>query len=203
MIGMKTIIFDFGNVVGFFDHGLTLRRLAEHTTLTAAEMRARVYNAALEDEVEKGLIDTPAFLERVHALWELRCDVAFLERSLSDIFKPNPEVCGLIPRLSPRYRLLLGSNTNDVHACQFRRQFADVLAHFHALVLSFEIGHRKPHVGFYQHCARLAGADPSEIVFIDDLPANIEAARSHGWHGIVYRQNDGLEEQLRRLGVLI
>jgi putative hydrolase of the HAD superfamily len=200
---MRTIILDFGNVVGFFDHSLTLRRLAPHTDLSAAEMMERVYNAAFEDEVEKGLVDPPTILRRVHGLWNLRCDLDFLERSIADIFTPNPEVCGLIPRLASRYRVLLGSNTNDIHACQFRRQFADVLGHFHSLVLSCEIGHRKPHTGFYEHCERLAEAAPSEIVFIDDLVPNIEAARRHGWHGIVYRPGDGLVEQLQGLGVMV
>ncbi len=74
--------------------------------------------------------------------------------------------------------MLLGSNTNEVHAQQFRRQFAEVLSHFDALVLSYEIGQRKPNAGFYAHCQELAQAAPHEIVFIDDLPANIAGARA-------------------------
>jgi HAD superfamily hydrolase (TIGR01509 family) len=200
---MKTIIFDFGNVVGFFDHGRTLARVAPHTDLSAAEMFARVYASTLEDEVEKGLLSTPEFLRRVHQLWNLRCELEFLAESIADIFTPNPEVCELIPLLRPRYRVLLGSNTNDVHATQFRRQFADVLGHFDALVLSYEIGHRKPHAEFFAHCQRLAEAPPHEIVFIDDLPANVEAARAHGWHGIVYRPGERLVERLQALGVTV
>jgi putative hydrolase of the HAD superfamily len=200
---MKAVIFDFGNVVGLFDHGRTLRRVAPHTKLSSKEMIARVYDAAIEDEVERGAIDVPEFLRRVHELWELRCDVDFLAGAIADIFTPNPEVCELIPRLQPRYRVLLGSNTNAIHASQFRRQFANVLAHFDALVLSFEIGRRKPHAGFYEHCQKLAQAKTNEIVFIDDLPANIEAARAHGWHGIVYRPGEKLAERLRELGVSV
>jgi putative hydrolase of the HAD superfamily len=200
---VKTIIFDFGNVVGLFDHGRTLRRVAPYTALTDEEMIARVYDADIEDEVERGAIDTPEFLRRVHKIWELRCDLEFLARSIADIFVPNPEVCELIPRLRPRYRVLLGSNTNDIHAGQFRRQFADVLAHFDAMVLSFEIGHRKPEPGFYEHCQTLAQALPNEVVFIDDLPANIAAARDHGWHCIVYRPGEQLADRLRKLGVVM
>jgi FMN phosphatase YigB (HAD superfamily) len=198
---LKTVIFDFGNVVGLFDHGQTLRKLTPHTNLSAEEMFDLVYAGTLEDEVEKGLIATPDFLRRVHALWELRCDVDFLARSIADIFTPNPEVCALIPRLKPRYRVLLGSNTNDVHARQFRRQFAETLGYFDALVLSFEIGQRKPHAAFYEHCQTLANAAPHEVVFIDDLKANIDAARAHGWHGIVYRPGENLTEALQALGV--
>ena len=33
-----------------------------------------------------------------------------------------------------RYRLLLGSNTNELHARQFRGQFAEILRHFDRLL---------------------------------------------------------------------
>ena len=70
---------------------------------------------------------------------------------------------------SAGYTLVLGSNTNDLHAAQFRRQFAETLAHFDRLVLSFEIGHIKPSAAFYLACAEAAGAEPADCVFIDDL----------------------------------
>jgi HAD superfamily hydrolase (TIGR01509 family) len=200
---MKTVIFDFGNVVGLFDHRLTLDRLAPYTDLSADEMFARVYQGSLETEIEKGLIDRSEILRRVHDLWQLRCDVEFLAHSIANIFTPNPEVCALIPQLRPRYRILLGSNTNDIHACHFRKQFAEVLSHFDALVLSCEIGQRKPEAGFYEHCQQHAQAAAHEIVFVDDLHVNIEAARAHGWHGIVYRPGEGLAQKLRALGVVV
>jgi FMN phosphatase YigB (HAD superfamily) len=36
---------------------------------------------------------------------------------------------------------------------------------------------------------------------VDDLPANIEAARACGWQGIVYRPGLDLRRELRQLGV--
>ena len=99
------------------------------------------------------------------------------------------------------YRLVLLSNTNELHARQFRRQFADTLAHFDALVLSHEVGLRKPCADIYAHCHRLADCPPSQCLFIDDLPANIEAARACGWQGIVYQRGLDLRRELRKLGV--
>ena len=200
---MKTIIFDFGNVVGFFDHWQALKRLAPHTDLTPEEMYALVYDTDLEDAVERGHVAPEEFARQVHTLWKLRCDVDFLARSVADIFTPNPEVCELVQRLKPRYRLLLGSNTNLIHATQFRRQFAEVFGHFDALVLSCEIGHRKPTPEFYAHCQALAQAEPGECLFVDDLPANIDAARRHGWHGIVYKPGEELAGRMRALGVVV
>src|SRR4051812_21323545 len=120
---MKTIIFDFGNVVGFFDHGVTLGKLTPYTDLSAADMFASVYQGTLEDLVETGKISPDEFLRQAHKLWRLRCSIDYLARCIEDIFTPNPEVCALVPLLKPRYRVLLGSNTNDLHARRFRRQF--------------------------------------------------------------------------------
>jgi putative hydrolase of the HAD superfamily len=198
---MKTIIFDFGNVVGFFDHRRALEKLRPFSPLTPEEMYASVYNGPLEDQVERGQLTPPVFLWMVHELWRLRCDVDFLAHAVADIFAPNPEVCELIPKLKGRYRILLGSNTNAIHAGQFLQQFADVLSHFDALVLSYEIGTRKPDADFFLHCLRLAQAQASECVFVDDLAANIDGARGVGFHGLHYRPGEGLAAQLRALGI--
>ena len=198
---MKTIIFDLGNVVAFFDHRRALEKLRPFSPLTPDEMFASVYAGNLEDRIERGHVTPPEFLGEVHRLWRLRCDVDFLAHAVSDIFWANPEVCELVPRLSERYRLVLGSNTNALHAHRFLTQFADVLAHFDTLVLSHEIGTRKPDAEFFHTCQRLANAKASECVFVDDLPANIDGARAIGFHGIVYRPNANLAEQLTSLGV--
>jgi FMN phosphatase YigB (HAD superfamily) len=39
------------------------------------------------------------------------------------------------------------------------------------------------------------------MVFIDDLEANVAAARACGWHGVVYRSPGDLAARLAELGV--
>jgi putative hydrolase of the HAD superfamily len=200
---IQTIVFDFGNVVGFFDYGRTLERLRRHTDLTAEDIRAAVSAAELEDAYESGRLSTADFLARLRDVCRLRCGEQELRDAWSDIFWPNEEVCAIIPRLKPRYRLLLGSNTNELHAAQFRRQFAETFRHLDALVLSHEVGARKPWPAFFEHCQRLAGCDPASCVFIDDLPANVEGARACGWHGIAYATTPDLRARLAALGVQV
>jgi putative hydrolase of the HAD superfamily len=183
---MKTIVFDFGNVIGFFDHRLTLSRLTPFTDMSADDMYAAVYQGPLEDAFESGQLGAADFLRQVRELCRLRCDVAYMATAFADIFQPNEAVCALIPLLKPRYRVLLGSNTNQLHAGHFREQFADTLGHFDHLILSYEIGVRKPRAAFFEHCQRLADCEPGECLFIDDLQSNIEGARTFGWHGLQY-----------------
>jgi putative hydrolase of the HAD superfamily len=198
---LKTILFDFGNVVGFFDHGRTLEKLRPYSPLTPKQMYDLVYMGPLEDQVERGVLTPPEFLREAHKLWQLNCGIDFLAQAVGDIFTPNPEVCELIPRLKPHYRLVLGSNTNALHAERFLTQFADVLSHFDSLVLSHEVRARKPNPEFFRHCHDRANALPAECVFVDDLAANVEGARRAGFHGIVYKPHDHLGQQLRALGI--
>ena len=79
---------------------------------------------------------------------------------------------------------MLASNTNVLHAGQFRRQIADTLAHFHALGVSYEAGAGKPHPPFFAHCQTLAAGPPTGCLFIDDIAVNVEAARAFGWRAI-------------------
>jgi glucose-1-phosphatase len=198
---MKTIIFDFGNVVAFFDHYRTLEKLRSFSPFTPQEMYAAVYASPLEDQVERGLLTPEAFLKQVREIWQLRCDIDVLQQAISDVFWANPEVHDIIAKLKPRYRIVLGSNTNAIHARQFLAQFADVLGQFDSLVMSHEVGTRKPDAAFFHHCVRHAQAEAAECVFVDDLAANIEGARAVGLHGVLYRPNEGLPEKLRTLGV--
>jgi FMN phosphatase YigB (HAD superfamily) len=199
----RTLVFDFGNVVGFFSHRLASERLAEYSDLSADEIHKQLWDSRLEDEYEANRITTAEFLRRTREACRLRCPDAVLLPIYTDIFyAPNQPVVDLLTRLKPRYRLVLASNTNELHAKQFLRQFAEALQPFDAVVLSHEVGARKPTGPFFAACQRVAQAAPGECLFIDDLAANVAGAEKAGWHGILYMGYADLCEKLAALGVL-
>ncbi len=200
---IKAIILDFGNVVGFFDYGPALARLRTLSQLAEEEIRLAIDASELPDAFESGQITAEHFLDRIVEICQMRpdCDRRLLAAAWSDIFTPNREVCDLVPRLASRFRLILGSNTNELHSRQFRSQFADVLRHFSELVLSHEIRAMKPDARFYLHCVRAAHCDAAECLFIDDLAINVEGARACGLQGIVYRPGGPTITELRDLGI--
>ena len=59
-----------------------------------------------------------------------------------------------------------------------------------------------PTFSTHEHCQRLAGSRPEECLFIDDLHENVQAAKDLGWHGIVYKPNNGLAKALQEHGVV-
>jgi epoxide hydrolase-like predicted phosphatase len=199
------LIFDFGNVVAHFDYAKACAVLGAPVGLSGAALLERVRPLGFSPLVrryESGQISAEAFSAGLCTLAGLEVPHAEFAAAWSDIFWPNEPVARLVAALKARgYRLVLGSNTNDLHAAQFRRQFAATLAHFDRLVLSYEIGHAKPAAAFYHACAEAAGVPPSACVFIDDLPENVAGARAAGLAGLLYRDVPTLVADLRALGV--
>lgn len=61
---------------------------------------------------------------------------------------------------------------------------------FDALVLSGEVGMRKPDRDIFEHAADLVGAEVAGSVFIDDARPNVEAAERHGMTGVLHTGDD-------------
>ena len=197
---MQAIIFDFGNVIGFFDHYRALEKIRRFTRQTPAEMHRAIYDGDLEDAYESGRMTNADFLNQAKRLGGIDCSNDILEPLVNDIFWPNPEVCELIPLLAARYPLILGSNTNALHSKKFLVQFENILGQFQHLVLSFEIGVRKPKRAFFEACQQKAGVPANSCLFVDDLANNIAGAEAAGLKGLLYRPQQNLAGQLRSLG---
>lgn len=69
--------------------------------------------------------------------------------------------------------------TNNV-AGDHREDVAAVMARFHHVVESSKVGCRKPEPAFYEQACALAGVEPAEVVFLDDLGINLKPARDMG-----------------------
>jgi FMN phosphatase YigB (HAD superfamily) len=201
---MKTIFFDFGNVIASFDHRRATRRFARRSELTEAEILAAIYDGAMEDRFEAGRITVDDFMRTAMVAIGYRGGMDDFAREFADIFMANDEIIALLPRLAEhRFRLVLASNTNPLHFEFFRTRFAEPLAYFHALGVSFEAGARKPQPEFFAHCQRLAGCEPSEALFIDDIQKNVEGARSFGWDAVQYIDYPQLAAELRKRGIRV
>jgi putative hydrolase of the HAD superfamily len=65
-----------------------------------------------------------------------------------------------------------------------RPDVAQVMAKFHHVVESSKVGVRKPEPRFYEIACELAGVEPNDCVFLDDLGINLKPARAMGMQTI-------------------
>ena len=201
------LIFDFGNVVAHFDYARAASKLGAGLGLSGEEVLERLRPLGFSELLkayESGRIAVEEFSKGVSAMLGLAISHEDFVAAWSDIFWANESLAPLFGFFKRKgYTLVLGSNTNDLHATQFRRQFAESLEHFDRLVLSYEVGHVKPSAAFYLACVEAAGAEPGDCVFIDDLIENVEGARSAGLVGLHYQSTEQLLDEMNALGVEI
>jgi putative hydrolase of the HAD superfamily len=90
-------------------------------------------------------------------------------------------------------RTAILSNMGDVNLAYMREHF-DWLSGFTHLTWSCELFTAKPDPAIYTHTLEKLGVAAHEAIFVDDIPANIAAARALGIDGIQF----STIEQLRR-----
>lgn len=104
-------------------------------------------------------------------------------------FEPSTPMLDLVHDLRSQRvvpRIKLGVLTNNVR--EFKegwRAMVDFDLLFDDVVDSHELGIRKPNAEIYRVALERLGADPARTAFLDDSPANVEAATALGMHGIV------------------
>ena len=93
------------------------------------------------------------------------------------------------------------SNTNEAHwkADNGLATFVELFDH---RFLSFEIGFVKPESNAFAHVVTELGCEPSEILFLDDVQVNVEAARNHGIDAICASDVDSARDALEARGLL-
>ena len=206
MIRRLGIVFDFGNVVAFFDHMRACRRLAALSSegLGASDVYERVFESGVEEAYDRGRSSTEEFLRAVRervGVGPGRASDAELSEAWCDIFWPNEAAERVIRRIKAAgYPLVLASNTNALHYDWFRPRFP-VLDLFDELILSHEVRARKPDSAFYARCTESCGLPASSLVYVDDLEVLVRAGEEFGMRAVWYRQATDLAGELRALGV--
>ncbi|ROQ68175.1 putative hydrolase of the HAD superfamily [Streptomyces sp. 840.1] len=67
------------------------------------------------------------------------------------------------------------------------------------VLLSFEVGHRKPSPGMFELAARRAGVPPERCVLVDDLPQNCAGAEALGWQTVLFTDAESAGDRLASL----
>lgn len=107
-----------------------------------------------------------------------------MERKSVGSLAPNSIMLDLARDLRLRgYRLAVCSNNLLETAEQCRTALPNGL--FDHVVVSCDVGLRKPDKQMYLHVNDLLAVEPQATVLLDDFPSNIAGARAVGWHGVL------------------
>jgi len=151
--------------------------------------------------IETGKLKPDDFLKRCTQLLGVAFNFHVLKEIWCDIFLENLPAIDIVKQLQGRSKLVLLSNTNSWHI-EFIRQRFTIIERFDEVILSHEVGLRKPDPDIYRHAIHLALPNAS-IFYIDDILEYVEAASKMGIIGIHYTDTESLRMQLTALGVLL
>ena len=195
---IKAVIFDLGRVIVPFDFTRGYARIAALTGVPADEIPARLKPTGLVERLESGDIEPRDFVREISALLGLHCTYEEFCEIWSSIFLPPTLISEeLLRAIAAKYRLVLLSNTNAIHVEMIRGNYPH-LQHFHALVLSHEVGAMKPSPLIYQRAVEAAGCLPEECFFTDDIAEYVEGARRYGIDAVPFQSAEQIEAELRK-----
>jgi putative hydrolase of the HAD superfamily len=150
---------------------------------------------------ETGRSDRAAFARGVIAEFGLAVDPAtFLDEFATwprRMFEGTP---ALLADLRGRFRIASLSNTNELHWERFARDW-QLPARFDANFPSYAVGRLKPDADYFEHVLAALGLAPSQALFVDDHPLNVEAAARVGLHARRAIGPDGVRAALHDLGL--
>ncbi len=149
--------------------------------------------------LERGEIEIPHFEEQLASRLRTRDGGPVapegLLRRMFHYFEHAPDMAGVVRRAHKaglRTALLSNSWGND-----YPREGWEEM--FDVVVISGEIGMRKPEPEIYRYTVAQLGCAPSECVFVDDLPRNVAAAVAVGMVGVRHRSFDETVAELEAL----
>ncbi len=199
---IKIIIFDLGKVIVPFDTKRALKLFEAASKLDVSELNEKVQRIDENRLYHEGKISSEQLFRSFQNA--LRLDMSFEEfaGAWNSIFSLEPILPdALFRKLSEKYRLMVLSDTNEMHFEFVRRNF-EVLRYFDDFVLSYEIGTLKPSKKVFQITLEKAGCSADECFFTDDKKENVEAARALGIDAVQFVSAKQLLSELKERGIL-
>lgn len=199
---IELVIFDLGRVLlricDGWEHACELAGVAVPDAMRNPAVYEKVY--ASGKAYEAGAISTEQHLAQVAGLTGLSA------QQVESLY--HAWLCGHYPGAMALLEQVLArpvktaclSNTSELH---WSTLVADDPPHglgLHRLDYQFAshlVRAVKPDPIIYQHVEEQTGIEPTKMLFFDDLPDNVQAARQRGWQGQVIANNGDPVSQLR------
>jgi len=183
---IKTIFFDIGGVLVKVDSSKSIQKLSQKLAVSTAKIRQGMTRELLND-YEKGYLTSNQFYEQLLINYNSRqsMDMETFKTYWLDVLFPCAESVAFLQRATQDFPVWLLSNTNDFHYDLLRQDFP-FMKWVEGGTYSFMVGSMKPEALIYEIAIKKSGFRPEEILFIDDLEINVQAARDLGINIIHY-----------------
>jgi glucose-1-phosphatase len=196
----RAIIFDIGRVLVRLDIAGAMGGLAGMISLTPQETWAAIEHDPRWHDWQEGRMSPRDW--QLHICRRLGVNLSF--EQFSDIWNrvldPTPVLDStFLESLSKRYCLAVLSNTDPIHVAELEKRF-HFFRFFKHRIYSCVVGASKPSPLIFRAALQACKTTADNAIYIDDIPAYVEAARQLGMTGIVFQSPDQLRADLEPFG---
>jgi HAD superfamily hydrolase (TIGR01509 family) len=188
MTEVRGVVFDIGGVLERIDPVSFLDRWAARLGLSEAAMSAALTSVDPENVGPVGGIDEHEVRRQYQAALGLDDQQADeLVRDLWDWYcgELDLELMDYVRSLHGRVRLAILSNSGP-GAREVEQRRYDFATLFEPIVYSHEVGLTKPDPRVFGLTAQRIGLPLGSLVFVDDVPANVDGARAAGMQAVLH-----------------
>ena len=194
---IKSIIFDLGNVVIKVDDIMMFKKFAKDSKKPVSEIISIYERSHKRKSFERGEIKPLEFYHSIKKEMGLVMDFNDFKKAYTGIFSHHREMEKRIPELKGKYRLVLLSNTDELHYSYIKKEFP-VLNYFDDFVLSHKAGMRKPNPLIFLKAIKKSKTMPWNCIYFDDIPEFVIMARLLGIRAYRYSSSLKLKVALKK-----
>lgn len=197
----QALLFDLGGVLLDIDFELALQAWVAHSTLSLAELRERFVVDRPYELHECGDIEAADYFDHLAKTLQLSASRAQIELGWNAIFRGEIEATRRwVEHLKGTLPCHAFSNTNASHMAVWSQRYPKMVQAFDRIFTSHELRVRKPERAAFERIGQLIDLPLQAILFFDDLPANVHAARTAGLQAVLVRSPDDVDAALRARG---
>lgn len=205
---MTTVVWDFAGVLFRWRPATLLRRELPARAIdedSAAHWAAQIFQAYGGDwgDFDRGTVTVPELVQRIAARTGLAPrEVQAVVDGVPHELQPIAETVALLARLRAAGRpMFYLSNMPAPYADHLEAEHG-FLRWFDDGVISGRVHAVKPERAIFDLAAARFGRPPGELLFIDDHPPNVCAAREAGWQAEAFTGAAAAEALLREHGLI-
>jgi epoxide hydrolase-like predicted phosphatase len=184
---IRAVIFDFGGVLSRTEDLSKHQQWEQPLGLSKGELPRIVFNSETAILASLGQATVADIWQGIADRFGLSAEeVRALERDFWFHELLDKELVAFLASLRPRYRTAILSNAfPDARELFTGRHGLDKVVD--ELIISAEVGMKKPDARIYQLAAERLGVQPQEAVFVDDWDKSVEGARAAGMHAVQFK----------------
>jgi epoxide hydrolase-like predicted phosphatase len=186
---IQAIVFDIGDVLEINADTDWKAKWESRLSLDFTDIFARMESSGLDGRL--GTCSEAEWLEGLRqfsGMNQTQTDALMHDFWTWYVGQPNTELINYFASLRPHYKTAILSNSflGARAREQARYGFEDITD---LIIYSHEVGLAKPDPRIYALTCERLDVQPTEIVFLDDIEANIAGAKAFGMHAVLFQNN--------------